>query len=155
MNEAWETSRDCIRCDRTLVTTNLTCMKPNTFVWLTTCANACYAMLRRFFVLPAMWLKESPLLAMLCYVLCVFCSPTAKWRQRLSFSPIGAEMAEMHVFNKSLFPSVCGGRGRPLQTQSRSKHLDHAPCLQSRPYPYPSPTQTDPHLDYPQPYLAQ
>ena len=67
----------------------------------------------------------------------------------LSFSPIGAEMAEVHVY-LSLFHSVFGGEGataanavtmRPLWP----KHLDHAPCLQSRPYPYPSPTQTNPH----------
>ena len=33
---------ECIRCDRTLVRTNLTCMNHNTFVWLTLiCANAC------------------------------------------------------------------------------------------------------------------
>ena len=104
---------DCIRCDRTLVTINLICMKTNTFVWLTRVPMLCYAKLMSFFVLLAMScmrLNESPLLcyAMLCFmcllfsnskmaakfyvsfvlqqqnggqVLCVFCSPTAKWRQ--------------------------------------------------------------------------
>ena len=39
----------------------------------------------------------------------------------LSFSPVGAEMAEVYVY-LSLFHSVCGGRGRPLQTQLRCGH---------------------------------
>ena len=58
----------------------------------------------------------------------------AKWRRcfvslcspqqnggNVVFFPIGAEMAEVHVY-LSLFHSVCGGRGRPLQTQLRCGH---------------------------------
>ena len=56
----------------------------------------------------------------------------------LSFSPVGAEMAEEHVY-LSLFPSVCGGRGHTLTTP---------------PAPHPTvshPHPTDPHLDHPSP----
>ena len=35
----------------------------------------------------------------------------SKMAAMLSFSPIGAEMAEVHVY-LSLFHSVCGGRGQ-------------------------------------------
>ena len=120
-----------------------------------------------FFVLltmSCMRLNESPLLcyAMLCYVLCVFCSPTAKWRrcfislcsptakwrQCCLFPPIGAEMAEVHVY-WSLFHSVCGGRGRPLQTQLRCGHygrntLTTPPVSSSDRTPTPPPPRLTP-----------
>ena len=68
----------------------------------------------------------------------------------LSFSPIGAEMAEVHVY-WSLFHSVCcGGRGRPLQTQLRCGHygrntLTTPPVSSPDCTLTPSPTQTNPH----------
>ena len=91
-----------------------------------------------FFVLLAMScmrLNESPLLcyAMLCFMCLLFSNSkmaamfykslfsNSKMAAMLSFSPIGAEMAEVHVY-LSLFHSVCGGRGRPLQTQLRCGH---------------------------------
>ena len=112
-----------------------------------------------FFVLLAMScmrLNESPLLcyAMLCYVLCVFCSPTAKWR-RCFMSLCSPQQNGGNVVSfshrsrnggnacfMSLFPQCLWGEGataanavamRPLWP----KYLDHAPCLQSRPYPDP------------------
>ena len=56
----------------------------------------------------------------------------------LSFSPVGAEMAEEHVY-LSLFPQCLWGKGA---------HLDHAPCPSPDCLP---PHPTDPHLDHPSP----
>ena len=62
----------------------------------------------------------------------------------LSFSPIGAEMADVHVY-LSLFPQCLWGEGATAANAVEMRplwptHLDHAPCLQSRPYPYPCKT---------------
>ena len=67
---------------------------------------------------------------MLCYVLCLLFSDSKMAAMfyeslfstaKLSFSPIGAVMAEEHVY-LSLFPQCLWGEGRPLQTQLRCGH---------------------------------
>ena len=66
----------------------------------------------------------------------------SKMAAMLSFSPIGAKMAEVHVY-LSLFPSVCGGRGRPLQTQLRCGHYGRN-TLTTPPVSSPDRTPTPP-----------
>ena len=113
-----------------------------------------------FFVLLAMScmrLNESPLLcyAMLCYVLCVFCSPTAKWRRCfMSLCSPQQNGGNVVFFSHrsrnggnacfmSLFHSVCGGRGRPLQTQLRCGHYGRN-TLTTPPVSSPDRTPTPP-----------
>ena len=66
----------------------------------------------------------------------------SKMAAMLSSSPIGAEMAEVHVY-LSLFHSVCGGRGRPLQTQLRCGHYGRN-TLTTPPVSSPDRTPTPP-----------
>ena len=143
--------------------TNLTYKKTEYLCVINTCgANA---KLMCFFVLLAMScmrLNESPA-AMLCYAMfykSLF--STAKWRrcfislcspQQNGGNVVFFSHRSRNGGSACLFvfvPQCLWGEGataanavamRPLWP----KHLDHAPCLQSRPYPYPSPTQTIPH----------
>ena len=112
-------------------------------------------MLRRFFVLPACDWMNPRCYAMLCYVLCVFVLQQqnggdvlcvfvlhSKMAAMLSFSPIGAEMAEVHVYLSSFPQCLWGGGG------DRCKRSREHPCpppprpLSPVPtYPYPSPTR--------------
>ena len=98
-------------------------------------------MLRRFFVLPACdWRNPRCLLCYAMFYVSLFSN--SKMAAMLSFSPIGAEMAEVHVY-LSLFHSVCGGRGRPLQTQLRCGHYGRN-ILTTPPVSSPDRTPTPP-----------